>query len=144
MTAYDEYLRSDVWQYKRECALSRAGRKCERCGAKYGVALEVHHLTYERFGNERMDDLEVLCKRCHEAADLQRTREAAEEAEAEIAVALDTIETTAATAGFNGWAEHVFGKDWPNLPFGYVCRHYHRSRTAEDPMAYDPRHTTRT
>jgi hypothetical protein len=28
--------------------------------------LEVHHKTYERLGDERDEDLEVLCARCHE------------------------------------------------------------------------------
>jgi hypothetical protein len=35
----------------------------------------VHHLTYERFGHERMDDLRVLCKRCHDEADEKREAE---------------------------------------------------------------------
>jgi len=30
--------------------------------------LEVHHLTYDRLGDERMDDLEVLCPDCHRKA----------------------------------------------------------------------------
>jgi hypothetical protein len=30
------------------------------------ISLDVHHKTYERFGgDERMDDLEVLCRFCH-------------------------------------------------------------------------------
>ena len=36
----------------------------EVCGVKH--RLQVHHLTYERLGNERDEDLKVLCWACHE------------------------------------------------------------------------------
>ena len=49
----------------------RAGHKCAKCG-QTSATLEVHHLTYERFGRESEADLIVLCKVCHEAADKQR------------------------------------------------------------------------
>jgi 5-methylcytosine-specific restriction endonuclease McrA len=29
-------------------------------------AVEVHHLTYERLGEERLTDLVALCRSCHE------------------------------------------------------------------------------
>jgi hypothetical protein len=34
--------------------------------------LEIHHKTYERFGRELASDLEILCPRCHEAANRER------------------------------------------------------------------------
>jgi len=40
------------------------GRRCAQCGETKGE-LHVHHLTYERFGNESLQDLQVLCKTCH-------------------------------------------------------------------------------
>ena len=47
---------------------------CERCG--HGSArLEVHHLTYDRFKKERLDDLLVVCKPCHEKEEIKRKAE---------------------------------------------------------------------
>lgn len=72
---YQEYLKSKVWAEKRKLALSRAHGKCESCGAAYvnDSSLDVHHLTYERVGgNEKPDDLKVLCYPCHKDADKKR------------------------------------------------------------------------
>jgi hypothetical protein len=45
---------------------------CQRCGSKQDV--QVHHLTYENFGDEDVyNDLITLCKRCHE--DVEREKE---------------------------------------------------------------------
>jgi 5-methylcytosine-specific restriction endonuclease McrA len=38
---------------------------CECCGME-GVAFDVHHKTYERLGNELIEDCEVLCEQCHD------------------------------------------------------------------------------
>lgn len=63
-TAYTEqYLNSTHWKIKRHQAIQRAGGECENCGASYDLV--VHHLTYERLGQEEDDDLEVLCRECH-------------------------------------------------------------------------------
>jgi phage terminase large subunit GpA-like protein len=51
-----------------------AGNKCAHCG-RGSSKHEVHHLTYERFGHERMADLVVLCESCHETADQKRVYE---------------------------------------------------------------------
>jgi hypothetical protein len=70
---YDEYMHSRQWRNKARVALAASGEKCKRCGcSKYTRKLEVHHLTYERFKNELPEDLEVLCTRCHEKADVER------------------------------------------------------------------------
>ena len=37
---------------------------CERCGVD-GEELELHHVTYQNLGDERDDDLELLCAGCH-------------------------------------------------------------------------------
>lgn len=67
---YDGYLKSQVWKNKRYAKLVDVNFICEGCGyGKYDFEdqpLDVHHKTYERFGNERMSDLEVLCRTCHE------------------------------------------------------------------------------
>jgi DNA-directed RNA polymerase subunit RPC12/RpoP len=52
------------WKDIREAALERAGYSCEECGTA-NVVLHAHHLTYERLGHELLEDLEILCRRCH-------------------------------------------------------------------------------
>jgi 5-methylcytosine-specific restriction endonuclease McrA len=68
--SYHAYLSSEAWQRKRKAVLRRAGYRCERCHA--AKPLDIHHLTYARFGNEEMDDLRALCRDCHWWADLIR------------------------------------------------------------------------
>jgi hypothetical protein len=63
--AYVAYLKSPVWAARRTEALQQAGGHCQRCGAP---AREVHHLTYERVGAERPEDLQALCAPCHRTA----------------------------------------------------------------------------
>jgi len=61
------YLRSEHWQEVRRKKLKQAGYKCEACGQK--VKLDIHHLTYERLGKERLSDLQALCRPCHRKAE---------------------------------------------------------------------------
>ena len=64
---YKHYLRCKHWQEIRLKVLDRSGGKCEKCGYipwKPGT-LQVHHLTYKNVGNESLDELIVLCPRCH-------------------------------------------------------------------------------
>lgn len=67
---YEGYLSSRKWKRKKNKKLADADYKCQRCN--YGeydfqdMPLDIHHITYERFGNEQMSDLEVLCRSCHE------------------------------------------------------------------------------
>lgn len=60
---YVEYLQTPEWQETRKVALKRAKYHCQVCNGT-GV-LDVHHRTYERKGEERNDDLIVLCRKCH-------------------------------------------------------------------------------
>ena len=87
-----EYLKSDEWKRKRDAVMQRAmqsfmpaspvirhtvdryGRviksiALERrpiCKGCTNEATQVHHLTYKRIGKERLDDLQALCRKCHE------------------------------------------------------------------------------
>lgn len=61
--AYAQYLRTDYWRRQRLRALQRADHHCQVCSGT--TALEVHHNTYCRLGNERLSDLFVLCKTHH-------------------------------------------------------------------------------
>lgn len=60
---YDNYLRTPEWREKREELFLLRGKKCEKCGSTKQI--EVHHLHYKNIFNEKMEDLQVLCKPCH-------------------------------------------------------------------------------
>lgn len=103
---YREYLSSSKWRQKREQALHRAGYKCERCGnQQIESPLEVHHKTYENFKHEPPEDLEVVCKVCHELADREREARIARERRRRQAAALYQ-------AQLEGWGEKVYGEYW--------------------------------
>ena len=58
-----EYLRSPLWKTIRQQALDHYGSICGKCGME---GRDVHHLTYKGWGgNERISDLQVLCRECH-------------------------------------------------------------------------------
>lgn len=61
---YAEYLKTDHWHFTRRLAIQRAGGRCCVCNDHDG-RLEVHHNTYENRGEERPEDLVVLCDACH-------------------------------------------------------------------------------
>jgi hypothetical protein len=61
--AYQDYLASEAWRARRRIMLKRSFHKCQVCGAS--DQLQIHHRTYDRLGNERPEDLTVLCGSCH-------------------------------------------------------------------------------
>ena len=61
---YNEYLQSDEWWRRRRLVINRAKGYCEGCGT--ARCTQVHHLTYERAGNEMLFDLVAVCDECHE------------------------------------------------------------------------------
>jgi 5-methylcytosine-specific restriction endonuclease McrA len=68
---YEKHIKSQKWRNIRDSMFKLRGKKCESCGES-SYALEVHHLTYERMGNESPKDLMVLCKECHKKEDNKR------------------------------------------------------------------------
>jgi len=68
---YKMHIQSEPWKNIRQMCLIRSGFMCEKCG-KVGkqmggdTTLHVHHKTYRNFGQEDLEDLEVLCKVCHQ------------------------------------------------------------------------------
>lgn len=62
---YIKYIQSAEWFEKRDSRLRYDDSKCRTCGSR--VNLEVHHITYERLGDELLEDLITLCKECHQA-----------------------------------------------------------------------------
>lgn len=61
---YRQYLRSTHWRIIRTEAVKLAENRCSVCGSDSN--LNVHHLTYERLGQELQSDLQVLCYGCHQ------------------------------------------------------------------------------
>lgn len=61
---YKLYLQSKHWKATREFIINKYDGKCELCGKEKGI--NIHHLTYERLGEETENDLMCLCKKCHE------------------------------------------------------------------------------
>lgn len=57
------YLKTRHWKKTSAEAIARSGGCCHECGSP--VHLEVHHKTYAHLGDERPQDLEVLCSYCH-------------------------------------------------------------------------------
>lgn len=60
---HNEYLATAEWQRRRTEVIRRERGRCERCHAD---ANQVHHKTYARWGEEPLDDLELLCRQCHD------------------------------------------------------------------------------
>jgi len=69
---YDKYLATPHWQEFRKRVFAqqreRLGRNCcERCPkSAEETKLHVHHLTYERLGNENLEDVQIICGECHD------------------------------------------------------------------------------
>ena len=63
-TKYNTYLKSPEWRSLREVIFKMRGRKCEKCEST--EVLHIHHLTYKNVFNEKYEDLQILCKCCHE------------------------------------------------------------------------------
>jgi hypothetical protein len=61
---YKAYLCSREWALLRNAVRARCGGKCERCGVNDMEC--VHHLTYARKYDERIEDLAGWCNACHD------------------------------------------------------------------------------
>lgn len=64
---YDMYIRSDAWKAKRRQVFARYGKICSKCRTRK-PPIHIHHLHYRSFGDESMEDLQVLCENCHREA----------------------------------------------------------------------------
>lgn len=71
---YNAYLHTPHWRVVRNRALRLAGFKCTKC--QVGRELQVHHLSYDRLGEELDTDLEVLCRGCHLGLHVHEAKEA--------------------------------------------------------------------
>lgn len=68
---YREYLASDEWKRKRDRRIQIDG-KCQICGRPFD--LNVHHMTYENYPNEKMTDLITVCRNCHSQIENMKNR----------------------------------------------------------------------
>jgi hypothetical protein len=62
---YQRALASDHWRALRLRVLAAHGYACERCGMTLAL-LDLHHRHYRTLGEESLDDVELLCRACHE------------------------------------------------------------------------------
>lgn len=66
--AYVTYMNSAAWRTNRQVELDASGNRCRGCNRPANeIELQVHHRTYENFGNELPGDLTTLCIECHYA-----------------------------------------------------------------------------
>lgn len=61
---YQSHLASPEWQELRRKVFRRCKGVCEGCLER--PAVEVHHLTYARLGDEMLFDLVGVCSSCHD------------------------------------------------------------------------------
>jgi hypothetical protein len=67
--SYLDYINSAAWRRKRkEYWNSETLRECYICSDPWldFAGKELHHRTYERLGNENLDDLVPVCPSCHQ------------------------------------------------------------------------------
>ena len=61
---FKEYRKTPEWRARRNRVLLRAGYRCELCESR-GL-IDVHHKTYDQYGDELLSDLIALCRPCHQ------------------------------------------------------------------------------
>lgn len=61
---YKQYINSEAWITRKDSFFATRERVCVGCDSRQNI--HVHHMTYERLGAEKDEDLVVLCKECHE------------------------------------------------------------------------------
>jgi hypothetical protein len=69
MSGNPEYLRytnSPEWEWKKREYWKKYGRSCRAKNCTSQENLEIHHHTYCRLGDEKLEDLVALCKIHHQ------------------------------------------------------------------------------
>lgn len=67
--AYDDYIKSDQWEKRKNSYYQAHSRRCAACGTAKHIHL--HHMHYSKLGNEPDEHLIPLCNVHHEAYHLQ-------------------------------------------------------------------------
>jgi 5-methylcytosine-specific restriction endonuclease McrA len=60
---YSYYLESEEWRLKSRETIAAAGGICTYCNK--APAVQAHHITYDRVGEELPEDLRAICLDCH-------------------------------------------------------------------------------
>lgn len=108
---YQEYINSAAWKRIRKLKIDQVGGKCERCHiSKWSVRLEVHHKNYKNFKHERLEDLEVLCPKCHGNADTERKKRVE-----------DKREYSPLIMGFEKWMDNGNNPGWRSYRDDYLA-----------------------
>ena len=66
--SFEKYYHTEHWKKLHAEIVQRDNYTCQKCGKQYLTHisfLNVHHLTYERRGEELLEDLITLCYKCH-------------------------------------------------------------------------------
>lgn len=71
MVSYNDYMNSEAWLIKKHAMKKRIRKAnwcllCQACWKK-DCYLEVHHRRYDRFWDEKLSDLFLVCKECHDS-----------------------------------------------------------------------------
>ena len=61
---YSHCIKSHRWKRLRKLVLERDEYTCRHCGSNRD--LTVHHRHYSSLGHEQLDDLQTLCRKCHD------------------------------------------------------------------------------
>ena len=69
---YQSYIKSKWWQIRRDIYKERFCNTCQCCKKVFTKGLQLHHKTYERLRQELVDDLTLVCYRCHFLYELQK------------------------------------------------------------------------
>ena len=69
--SYSQYLNGPLWRRIRKRVVRRDRGRCVLCT---GTGWQAHHLSYSQtvLLGRRMDQLQLLCKRCHNAVEGSR------------------------------------------------------------------------
>lgn len=62
-----KYLKSEHWGNLRIEKLASVNARCKKCNLR-DLSNDVHHLRYRKLYDVTLDDLVVLCRKCHERA----------------------------------------------------------------------------
>lgn len=95
--SYEQYLQTPEWKEVEKAALKRADNRCQVCRSA-GVALRVHHATYDNLGCEQEADVIVLCEGCYDTL-AQKMQKAVEKAADQMGTPDEEVAVPTATLG---------------------------------------------
>jgi 5-methylcytosine-specific restriction endonuclease McrA len=63
---YKARLADPSWRKLKSQNIRDRGYVCESCSSEHRI--ELHHITYENLGSEKLEDMALLCRNCHQEA----------------------------------------------------------------------------